>query len=38
MTYATKATTKTSWIGTAIQYAALQSDDYELYFVEEEET
>lgn len=37
-TYATKATTKTSWIGTAEQYAALQSDDYELYFVEEEES
>lgn len=37
-TYATKATTKTSWIGTAAEYAVLQSDDYELYFVEEEES
>ena len=34
-TYATKATTKTAWEGTAAQYAALTSDDYDLYFVEE---
>lgn len=34
-TYATKATTKTAWKGTAAQYAQLQTDDYDLYFIEE---
>lgn len=34
-TYATKSTTKTAWTGTAVQYAQLQTDDYDLYFIEE---
>ena len=34
-TYATKATTKTTWIGTRAQYEALQTDDYDLYCVTE---
>lgn len=34
-TYATKSTTKTAWEGTAAQYAALTSDDYDLYFIKE---
>lgn len=34
-TYATKATTKTAWEGTAAQYAQLQTDDYDLYFITE---
>lgn len=34
-TYATVATTKTAWKGTAAQYAQLQTDDYDLYFIEE---
>lgn len=32
---ADKSNTKTAWKGTAAQYAALQTDDYDLYFVEE---
>lgn len=32
---ADKSNTKTAWKGTAAQYEALQSDDYDLYFVEE---
>ena len=32
---ADKSNTKTAWKGTAAQYAALQTDDYDLYFIEE---
>ena len=32
---ADKSNTKTAWTGTAAQYAALQTDDYDLYFIEE---
>lgn len=34
-TYATKATTKTAWMGTEAAYEALTSDDYDLYFIKE---
>lgn len=32
---ADKTNTLTSWKGTAAQYAQLQTDDYDLYFIEE---
>lgn len=34
-TYATKATTKTAWMGTEAAYEALTSDDYDLYVIDE---
>lgn len=34
-TYATKAMTKTAWMGTEAAYEALTSDDYDLYVIDE---